>query len=201
MPVDLAEASALVQHPPTITVDSFRDEDFSGVIERIYPEPKSLTGVVTYLVDVVITSGKPFQAFNSPGCVRTSALPPSFGRDALLCPMKRFARVPAASSAYTSPSPIRRPGEHETQFVDVRFGLDNGNYSEVLGGPQRRHICLHQIADQARKRLRKRRRLRIAFSNLRASALQEGRGSRGPESNKALTMRLARRLALLMYDP
>ena len=39
MPTDLEAASAAVKFPPEITVESFRDEEFQGVIERIYPGP------------------------------------------------------------------------------------------------------------------------------------------------------------------
>ena len=56
MPDRLEDALAMLEHQPTITVESFRDQVFTGVIERIYPEPRTLQGVVTYLVDVVIVS-------------------------------------------------------------------------------------------------------------------------------------------------
>ena len=54
MPGDLREAAAAVPHLAEITVETFLNETFEGVIERIYPEPKTVMNVTTYLVDVVI---------------------------------------------------------------------------------------------------------------------------------------------------
>lgn len=132
MPEDLDQARALVQHPPTITVESFRDEDFTGIIERIYPEPKSLTGVVTYLVDVVITSDNKSKLLT--GMRADVSFTSEFVKNALLCPNEAVREGPRGKLGVYIPKPDSAPGQHETQFVDVRFGLDNGNYSEVLEG-------------------------------------------------------------------
>ena len=132
MPVDLNEAMSKVQHPPTISVESFRDEDFTGVIERIYPEPKSLTGVVTYLVDVVITSENKSKLLT--GMRADVSFTSEYVKNALLCPNEAVREGPRGKLGVYIPKPDSLPGEHETQFVDVRFGLDNGNYSEVLEG-------------------------------------------------------------------
>jgi|CXWL01.1.fsa_nt_gi multidrug efflux pump subunit AcrA (membrane-fusion protein) len=132
MPTDIKEAIAQVQHPPTITVQSFRDEDFAGVIERIYPEPKSLTGVVTYLVDVVITSENRSKLLT--GMRADVSFTSQYVQNALLCPNEAIREGPRGKLGVYVPKPDSPPGEHETQFVDVRFGLDNGNYSEVLEG-------------------------------------------------------------------
>jgi hypothetical protein len=42
--------------PVKILVDAFPDEEFEGYIERIYPEPMKLQNIVTYLVDIKVTS-------------------------------------------------------------------------------------------------------------------------------------------------
>ena len=132
MPTDIHEAIAQVQHPPTITVQSFRDEDFAGVIERIYPEPKSLTGVVTYLVDVVITSENRSKLLT--GMRADVSFTSQYVQNALLCPNEAIREGPRGKLGVYIPKADSLPGEHETQFVDVRFGLDNGNYSEILEG-------------------------------------------------------------------
>jgi HlyD family secretion protein/macrolide-specific efflux system membrane fusion protein len=113
-------------------VQSFRDEDFAGVIERIYPEPKSLTGVVTYLVDVVITSENRSKLLT--GMRADVSFTSEFVQNALLCPNEAIREGPRGKLGVYVPKPDSAPGTHETQFVDVRFGLDNGNYSEVLEG-------------------------------------------------------------------
>lgn len=132
MPEDLREAAAKVQNPPTISVQSFRDEDFTGVIERIYPEPKSLTGVVTYLVDVVITSDNREKL--QTGMRADVSFTSEYVKNVLLCPNEAVRTGPSGKLGVYVPKRDSLPGEHETQFVDVRFGLDNGNYSEVIDG-------------------------------------------------------------------
>ncbi len=132
MPQDIREAASQIQNPPTITVQSFRDEDFAGVIERIYPEPKSLTGVVTYLVDVVITSDNRSKLLT--GMRADVSFTSEYVKNVLLCPNEAVRTGPSGKLGVYIPKPDSNPGDHETQFVDVRFGLDNGNYSEVLEG-------------------------------------------------------------------
>ena len=55
-PVSLDEDLALHGAPVRILVDAFREHEFSGVIERIYPEPRKVQNIVTYLVDIRVTS-------------------------------------------------------------------------------------------------------------------------------------------------
>ena len=40
----------------TITVDAFRDEVFTGKVDRVYPHPKTFNNVVTYSVRILLTS-------------------------------------------------------------------------------------------------------------------------------------------------
>ena len=54
VPSDFKVAAAAMEHVPKITVEAYRNREFEGVIERIYPEPKVMSGVVTYQVDVVV---------------------------------------------------------------------------------------------------------------------------------------------------
>lgn len=133
MPDDPAVAMKQVEHPVTITVESHRDEDFKGVIERIYPEPKSATGIVTYLVDVVITSENR-KKLQFTGMRAEVSFTSRFVQNAILCPNEAIREGPQGKLGVYVPKADSLPGEYETQFVDVRFGLDNGNYSEVLEG-------------------------------------------------------------------
>jgi len=132
MPANVADAVAQVEHPPSISVEPFRDEDFTGIIERIYPEPKSQTGVVTYLVDIVITSENKSKLLS--GMRADVSFTSQYVQNALLCPNEAIREGPRGKLGVYIPKPETPPGDHETQFVDVRFGLDNGNYSEVLEG-------------------------------------------------------------------
>jgi multidrug efflux pump subunit AcrA (membrane-fusion protein) len=132
MPADLAEASASTKHPPVITVESFRDEEFGGVIERIYPEPKTLSGVVTYLVDVVITSANRDRLL--PGMRADVSFTSEHAENVVLCPNEAIREGMGGKLGVYIPKPDAPPEERETEFIPCKFGLDNGNYSEVREG-------------------------------------------------------------------
>lgn len=132
MPADLEAASAAVKFPPAITVESFRDEEFQGVIERIYPEPKTLSGVVTYLVDVVVTSANRDKLLS--GMRADVRFTSEHVENVVLCPNEAIREGPKGKLGVYVPRPNLAPGEHETTFIECRFGLDNGNYSEVREG-------------------------------------------------------------------
>ncbi len=102
------------------------------MIERIYPEPKSLTGVVTYLVYVVIASENRTKLLT--GMRANVSFTSEYVKNVLLCPNEAVRAGPSGKLGVYIPKPNSPPGDHETQFVDVRFGLDNGNYSEILEG-------------------------------------------------------------------
>ncbi len=132
MPTDLTEATAAVKHPPSVSVESFRDEDFTGVIERIFPEPRMLTNVVTYLVDVVVTSGNREKLLS--GMRADVRFTSEHVENVVLCPNEAIREGPKGKLGVFVPKPDSAPGEHETVFIECRFGLDNGNYSEVREG-------------------------------------------------------------------
>ncbi len=132
MPEPLAAAAAAVEYPPRITVESFRDEEFVGVVERIYPEPKTLSGVVTYMVDVVVSSdNRDLLLSGMRGDVRFTSEHVS---DVVLCPNEAIREGITGELGVYVPKPGGDPTERETEFVPCKFGLDNGNYSEVREG-------------------------------------------------------------------
>ena len=127
-----SEAAKTMQHLPVITVESFRDEEFQGLIERIYPEPKSLQGVVTYLVDVVVTSANRGRLLS--GMRAEVRFTSEHVENVLLCPNEAIREGPNGKLGVYVPKAGAQPSEHETEFVPCKFGLDNGNYSEVHEG-------------------------------------------------------------------
>lgn len=132
VPTDLAAAAREAEHPPVITVESFRDEEFKGIIERIYPEPKSVSGVVTYLVDVVITSQNKDRLL--PGMRADVRFTSEHVENVVLCPNEAIREGPGGELGVYIPKTGAPPEERETEFVTCKFGLDNGNYSEVVKG-------------------------------------------------------------------
>ncbi|UCE58507.1 MAG: HlyD family efflux transporter periplasmic adaptor subunit [Phycisphaerales bacterium] len=132
MPADIAEAVQALEHAPFITVESFREEEFAGVIERIYPEPKNLAGVVTYLVDVVVTSDNRTRLL--PGMRADVRFTSEHAEDVLLCPNEAIREGPEGLLGVYVPKKGSPPDQRETEFVACKFGLDDGNRSEVREG-------------------------------------------------------------------
>jgi len=134
MPEDPRAAAQTMEHLPVITVESFRDEEFQGIIERVYPEPKTLSGVVTYLVDVVIVSENRDRLL--PGMRADVRFTSEYVENVLLCPNEAIREGPGGAGhlGVFVPQKDSPPGERLTEFVPCKFGLDNGNYSEVREG-------------------------------------------------------------------
>ena len=130
MPDDLEEASRHMENLPVITVESFRDREFRGVIERIYPEPKTVSGVVTYLVDVVITSDN--RNLLLPGMRADVRFTSEHLEDVLLCTNEAIREGLSGKLGVYIPKPGAEASDRETLFVACKFGLSNGSYSHVL---------------------------------------------------------------------
>lgn len=132
MPTDLSQALAAVEHPPEITVESFRDETFIGVIERIFPEPRSASGVVTYLVDVVVTSDNRWRLLS--GMRADVSFTSQHVTDVVLCPNEAIKEGPLGNLGVFVPKKGADLDLRLTEFVPCKLGLDNGVYSEIIEG-------------------------------------------------------------------
>lgn len=132
MPDDLAEAAKSMPHLPQITVEAARGDTFEGVIERIYPEPRTLQNVTTYQVDVVVTSDNRDKLL--PGLRAEVRFTSEHVSDVVLVPNEAIREGPNGRLGVYVPKAGARPEDGQTQFVDCVFGLDNGNYSEVRDG-------------------------------------------------------------------
>lgn len=131
-PPDLEGASQSMIQRPTITVESFRDQKFFGVIERIYPEPKSLNNVITYLVDVVVTSeNRTLLLSGMRADVRFTA---EQAENVLLCPNEAIHEGPDGQLGVYVPKPDSPASERLTEFIPMELGLDDGNNVEIREG-------------------------------------------------------------------
>ncbi len=131
MPEDTATLDAL-EHTPTIRVESFPDEEFRGVIERIYPEPERRAGVVTYLVDVVISGGDRSKLLS--GMRADVTFTSEHAKNVLLCPTEAIRRGPSGGLGVFIPKETTDSDERPYEWIECTFGLDNGNVSEVRAG-------------------------------------------------------------------
>lgn len=132
IPADPVAAGVSMEHAPEISVESFRDEKFVGLIERIYPEPKVLSGVVTYLVDVLVIGDN--RKILLPGMRAEVRFTSEHVSNALLCPNEAIKESSTGSLGVYIPKPGSAPNDYETEFVPAKFGLDNGNLSEIREG-------------------------------------------------------------------
>lgn len=132
MPENLSVAVRSMKHLPIITVESFRDDEFTGIVERVYPEPRNLSGVVTYLVDVVIISENRHRLL--PGMRADVRFTSEHVEDVVLCPNEAIREGSGGHLGVYVPKKGALPTERQTEFVPCKFGLDNGNYSEVRAG-------------------------------------------------------------------
>lgn len=129
MPADLLAASIATEHRPVVTVESFRDVEFAGIVERIYPEPRNINNVRTFIVDVIITS--PTERL-LPGMRADVTFTSEHVSNAVLCPNEAIREGRTGRLGVYIPKPGVDPNERETTFIPCTFGLDNGNYSQVL---------------------------------------------------------------------
>ena len=132
MPEDLDEAVAAVEELAKVTVDAYRDDEFEGVIQRIYPQPTSVSGVTTYMVDVVIVSPDRDKLFH--GMRAEVKFTAERVDDVLLCPNEAIHRGDNDQLGVYVPEPGDDPDRPGKRFVPCKFGLDNGVYSEVKEG-------------------------------------------------------------------
>ncbi len=132
MPENLEEALAQAGQSPLVMVESFRDQQFKGVIERIYPEPRSISNVVTYLVDVVITSDN--RHLLLPGMRADVRFTAEERTDIVLCPNEAIREGPQGQLGVYIPKPDAPAKLRETEFIVCTLGLDNGSNTEIIDG-------------------------------------------------------------------
>lgn len=158
MPDDWRQAAALSDFPPIITVESFRDEEFTGIIERIYPEPRSISGVVTYLTDVVITSDNRSRLL--PGMRADVRFTSEHLENVVLCPNEAIRPGSDGELGVFIPKAGSTPEEKSVEFVSCKFGLSDGNHSHVkdgLGEGDVVYVKLPAQRDRDKERQKKRR--------------------------------------------
>lgn len=120
--------------PVKVTVDSFRDQEFAGVIERIDPEPRKAQSIVTYIVQIRVTSKNWMMLALVPGMQADVEFTAEAVTDATLIPHEAIHRGPNDDLGVYVRELDPETKEHKPRFVFCRFGLDNGLYAELLEG-------------------------------------------------------------------
>lgn len=130
----IAERISMAGTLVTIEVDSFREEGFEGVIERIYPEPRKIQNIVTYLVDIRVTSPNWKKLALTLGMQADVKFTAQAVKDAILVPHDAIRRGPNGDLGVYIPEKLADKPEPHPKFVPCRFGLDNGLYAELIDG-------------------------------------------------------------------
>ncbi|MEE9295036.1 MAG: HlyD family efflux transporter periplasmic adaptor subunit [Phycisphaerae bacterium] len=119
--------------PVKVRVESFRDEEFVGTIERIHPEPNSrVSSVVTYQVDILLTSENRSKLLS--GMQADVEFTAQSVHEVVLVPHEAIRRDEFDRLGVYVPDVDEKTGQRDKRFVPCRFGLDNGMYAEVLEG-------------------------------------------------------------------
>ncbi|NOT01234.1 MAG: biotin/lipoyl-binding protein [Phycisphaerales bacterium] len=127
-PIPIAE-----QTPVTIRVDAFHGEEFTGIIERIHPEPNStINRVVTYQVDILLTSANSDKLLT--GMLADVEFTAQSALNVLLVPHEAIHLDEFEEMGVYVPVEKPQPDEDEYKFIRCRFGVDNGMYAEVTEG-------------------------------------------------------------------
>ncbi len=124
--------------PVKIRVETFHDELFTGVIERIHPEPFStLNKIVTYQVDILLLSENSAKLLT--GMQADVEFTAQSALDVVLAPHEAIRRNEFDQLGVYVPVDIPESQAKDDptkamKFVPCRFGLDNGMYAEVIEG-------------------------------------------------------------------
>lgn len=112
--------------------DAFGDEVFTGFIVRIYPEPRKISNVVTYLVDIRLT-GDNWHKVMLGMQAEVDFIVQSL-TDVLLCPQDAIHRD--ESGRYGVYIPVKKEGQElpEAEFVEVEYGQGNGEFVPITQG-------------------------------------------------------------------
>ena len=149
VPSDFKVAAAAMEHVPKITVEAYRNREFEGVIERIYPEPKVMSGVVTYQVDVVVIDDAGEMLF--PQMRAEVEFTSEHVSDVLICPNEAIRKGPDDDLGVYVPADNPDDPDSEPKFVPCKFGLSNGSYSEVIEGLEKGVFVYTKLPRKVRK--------------------------------------------------
>jgi len=113
-----------------ITVEAYRTEVFTGVIERILPEPRKLSNVTTFDVRIVLIGPDVQKLLGLQADVEFTA-----DRVENVLRVKNEAVVSEGRETFVY-LPVKKPGSNrwDEKKVPVRIGVTDGTYTEIRTG-------------------------------------------------------------------
>lgn len=129
-----------------ITVEAFHDQEFRGRIERIYPEPRSGSSIITYLVDIEVTSDNRHLLMSSMQADVEFTAKSVY--DALLVPHEAIKRGPDNELGVYKAVDVPGESTPKPEFVRCRIGLDNGTFAQVIEGVQKGDVVYTKLPEK-----------------------------------------------------
>jgi len=132
-----------------ITVEAFHDQEFRGRIERIYPEPRSGSSIITYLVDIEVTSDNRHLLMSSMQADVEFTAKSAY--DALLVPHEAIKRGPDNELGVYKAVTVLGEKDPRPEFVRCRIGLDNGMFAQVIDGVEEGDIVYTKLPEKTER--------------------------------------------------
>ena len=148
IPDDPGDAMSQVKYPATITVETYPDDAFEGVIARIYPEPTTISNVTTYIVDVVIVSENRHKLL--PGMRAEVEFTSEHFDGVVLCPNEAIRPGPDGGLGVYVPRSDAASGERPYVFMPCKIGLTDGSVTHIKSGIEAGTIVYTKLPLQTR---------------------------------------------------
>ncbi len=129
-----------------ITVEAFHDQEFIGRIERIYPEPRSGSSIITYLVDIEVTSDNRHLLMSSMQADVEFTAKSVY--DTLLVPHEAIKRGPDNELGIYKAVDVPGESKPRPEFVRCRIGLDNGTFAQVIEGVEEGDVVFTKLPEK-----------------------------------------------------
>jgi HlyD family secretion protein len=134
-PVTMPEGVIEKSEPVEVTVESFKDKKFYGMIEQISPQSEVIQAIATFKVKIRITSENRTQLVGLLNTQAEAHFTAKSVRDAILVSYDAFQKDPNGEG-YGVYVPWMPPGKAklEPKFKKCVFGVDNGVDVQVISG-------------------------------------------------------------------
>ncbi len=151
-PATLPEGTIEAGEPVEVTVETFKDEKFEGVIERISPQSEIVAAIATFKVWIRITSDNRDKLRSLLNTQAEAHFTARSVRDALLVSYDAIQKD-KNSEDYGVYIPVDVPGQQrkDAKFVRCKFGVDNGIDVEVREGLKEGDVVYTKLPQKTQK--------------------------------------------------
>jgi len=150
--VELPEGVIDQSQTVEVTVESFPDTVFRGVIERIAPQADTAQAIATFKVWVRLTSENKHLLVGLLNLQAEAHFTAKSVTDALLVSYDAFQKDPNGEEfGVYVPVHNPKPGDKKYRFVPCKFGVDNGIDVQVISGLKEGDVVYTKLPIQAGK--------------------------------------------------